>query len=210
MGALANRINGENVNKKQVELYWDAGSTNTYFAYKLLKPVLERTGAELVLHPFNLGYVFRAHNYVLMEEPPAKLENRKRDLMRWAERYKLPFRFPDQFPIKTSRVLRGALTMRRWNLEAAYTEAVLDAYWERNDASIADYAGLRPIVSALDVDPAEFEAISESEEVRQQLADSTNRGLERGVFGVPSIFVGDELFWGKDRMEFVEDELLKA
>lgn len=198
------------MSKKKVELYWDVGSTNTYFAYKLLQPLLARTGAELVLHPFNLGYVFRAHDYVLMEEPEAKLANRKRDLMRWAEKHGLPFRFPDQFPIKTSRVLRGALAMRKWSLEAAYTEAVLDAYWERNDAGIVEYAGLRTIVSALGVDPNEFEKISESTEVRQQLIDSTNRGLERGVFGVPSIFVGDELFWGKDRMEFVEDELRKA
>ncbi|SFR68294.1 2-hydroxychromene-2-carboxylate isomerase [Marinobacter daqiaonensis] len=198
------------MSKKQVELYWDVGSTNTYFAYKLLKPILHQTGAELVLHPFNLGYVFRANNYVLMEEPPAKLANRKRDLMRWAEKYNLPFRFPDVFPIKTSRVLRGALAMRRWNLEAAFTEAVLDAYWECNDASIADFAGLRPIVRSLGVDPAAFEELSESDEIRQQLVDSTNQGLDRGVFGVPSLFVGDELFWGKDRMDFVEEELLRS
>jgi 2-hydroxychromene-2-carboxylate isomerase len=195
---------------KQVELYWDAGSTNTYFAIKLLKPVLERTGAELILHPFNLGHVFRSNNYVLMEEPEAKIANRKRDLQRWAQKYDLPFRFPDEFPIKTSRVLRGALAMRRWNLEAAYTEAVLDAYWERNDATISEYVGLRPIVSALGIDPDEFEAISESPELRQQLIDSTNNGLDRGVFGVPSFFVGKELFWGKDRMEFVENELLRT
>jgi 2-hydroxychromene-2-carboxylate isomerase len=195
---------------KTVELYWDAGSTNTYFALKLLKPLLARADAKLVLHPFNLGHVFRVHNYVLMEEPPAKIANRKRDLQRWAERYDLPFRFPDQFPIKTSRALRGSLAMRRWNLEAAYTEAVLDAYWERNDHSIAEYEGLRPIARSLGVDPDEFEEVSESADVRQQLIDSTNHGLERGVFGVPSIFVGDELFWGKDRMEFVEAELRKG
>lgn len=192
---------------KTVEMYWDIGSTNTYFALKLIKPVLERTNASLVLHPFNLGHVFRSHNYVLMDEPPAKLENRKRDLMRWAEKYSLPFRFPDQFPIKTSRILRGALAMRRWNKEMPYVEAIFSAYWEQNNSSIADYAGLRPIAEKLDVDPDEFVAACESEEVRQQLVDSTNRGIERGVFGVPSIFAGNELFWGKDRMEFVEDEL---
>jgi 2-hydroxychromene-2-carboxylate isomerase len=192
---------------KQVELYWDAGSTNTYFAIKLIKPILERTGATLILHPFNLGHVFRAHNYVLMEEPEAKIANRKRDLERWADKYDLPFRFPDTFPIKTSRALRGAIAMRRWNLEYAFTEAVLDAYWERNDGSIAHYAGLRPIAESLGVDPEEFEAACESDAVTQALIDSTNEGLERGVFGAPSIFVGKELFWGKDRMEFVEDEL---
>jgi len=84
---------------------------------------------------------------------------------------------------------------------------VFSAYWERDDASIADYAGLRPIVNALGVDPVEFEALSESADIRQALIDSTDRGLARGVFGVPSLVVGDEIFWGKDRMEFVEDEL---
>lgn len=192
---------------KTVEMYWDIGSTNTYFALKLIKPVLERNGASLVLHPFNLGHVFRSNNYVLMDEPPAKLENRKRDLMRWAEKYKLAFKIPSKFPIKSSRVMRGALAMRKWNLEMPYIDAVFAAYWEQNDASIAEFAGLRPIVEKLGVDPDEFERVSETDDIRQQLIDSTNRGLIRGVFGVPSTFVGNELFWGKDRMDFVEDEL---
>lgn len=192
---------------KTVEMYWDVGSTNSYFAFKLLRPILERTGAALVLHPYNLGHVFRLHNYVLMEEPPAKIANRKRDLARWAEKHQLPFRFPSRFPIKTSRALRGSLAMRRWNLEQPYVDLVMAAYWERDDASIADYAGLRPIVAALGVDPDAFEAACESEPVRRELIDSTDGGIQRGVFGVPSIFVGEELFWGKDRMEFVEDEL---
>ena len=194
---------------KTVEMYWEIGSTNNYFALHLIKPVLKRTGVRLVFHPFNLGYVFRTHNYVLMDEPAIKIANRKRDLERWAEKYDLPFRIPDEFPIKTSRALRGSLTMRRFGLEAEYIEALFAAYWERNDASIQHYAGLAPIVSGLGVDPDEFERLSESPEIRQELADSTNRGLERGVFGVPSMFVGDELFWGKDRLDFVEDELTR-
>ncbi len=194
---------------KKIEMYWEIGSTNTYFALKLLPEVLARTGAGLVLHPFNLGYVFRANNYVLMDEPEAKIRNRKRDLERWAERYDLPFKFPTRFPIKTSRALRGALAMRRHGLEMPFIEAIFTAYWENDDASVADYAGLRPIAAALGVDGDDFEALSESEEVRQELIDSTNRGMERGVFGVPSFFVGDELFWGKDRFEFIKDELKK-
>ena len=195
--------------EKIVEMYWDTASTNTYFALKLIEPVLARSGTRLVLHPFNLGYVFRRHNYVLMDEPPAKLSNRYRDLTRWAEKYALPFRMPDVFPIKTSVSLRGAIAMRRWDLEKPYIDALFAAYWEHNDASIADYAGLRPLVEHLGVDADEFESHCESDEVRQALIDSTNQGLARGVFGVPSLFVGEELFWGKDRMDFVEDELMK-
>lgn len=195
---------------KNVEMYWDVSSTNTYFAFHLIKPILERTGAKLIIHPFNLGYVFRANNYVLMDEPAIKIENRKQDLARWATKYNLPFRFPSKFPIKTSRALRGSLAMRKFDLEMPYIEAILSAYWEQDDASVQDYLGLRQIVTELGVDPDEFEILSESTEIREQLADSTNTGMKRGVFGVPSMFVGDELFWGKDRMEFVENELLRS
>ncbi|MFA7666914.1 MAG: 2-hydroxychromene-2-carboxylate isomerase [Burkholderiaceae bacterium] len=194
---------------RTVELYWEPGSTNSYFALRLIHPILARTGARLALHPFNLGHVFRLHGYTLMDEPPAKIANRKRDLQRWAERHALPFRFPGRFPIKTSRALRGSLAMRRWHLELPFVDAVMTAYWERDDASIADYAGLRPIAAALGVDPAEFEALSESDEIRAELIESTDRGLARGVFGAPSFIVGEELFWGKDRLDFVEEALLR-
>jgi len=195
---------------KTIELYWDIGSTNTYFALKLIDPIARAHGAELVLQPFNLGYVFRRHNYVLMEEPSAKINNRKRDLDRWAQKYGLAFRFPDIFPIKTSRALRGAIAMRRWGLEHAYVDEIFRRYWEANDASIADYAGLRAVASGLDVDADAFEAASESPEVREALAQATDGGLARGVFGAPSFVVNGELFWGKDRMDFIEDELERA
>lgn len=191
----------------RIEMYWDVGSTNTYFALKLVKPLLARYDAELVLHPFNLGYVFRNNNYELMKEPKAKLRNRKRDLMRWAEKYGLPFQMPREFPIKSSRALRGSLAMRRHGKELEFVELVMSRYWERGDAGIAEYAGLRPLARELGVEPDEFERLAASDEIGAELARSTDLGIERGVFGVPMIIVGEELFWGKDRMEFVEDEL---
>ena len=190
-----------------VELYWDVGSTNAYFALKLLKPILARHKAELVLHPFNLGHVFRGNNYELMKEPPAKLRHRRVDLMRWAKKLDLPFQIPRQFPIKSSRVLRGSLVMRAKRLEYEFVQEVMDAYWERGDASIAEYAGMQSIVRGLGVDPAWFEATCESTAITAELARSTDTGIARGVFGVPSMFVGEEMFWGKDRMEHLEDEL---
>ena len=75
---------------KTVDFYWDIGSTNTYFAYHLVQPIIEETGAEIRYIPFNLGYVFRHHNYVLNEEPRAKLVNRGIDLRRWAKKHNLP------------------------------------------------------------------------------------------------------------------------
>ena len=194
---------------KTVEFYWDLGSTNSYFALHLIKPVAERHGARIVPHPFNLGYVFRKHNYVLMHEPKAKIANRIVDLHRWAHRHQLPFRMPSKFPIKTSPALRGALAMRRFGKEWAYLETIFTAYWERDDASVAELPGLRPVASALGVEPERFLALTESAEVRQELVAETDAGLARGVFGAPTFVVGDEIFWGKDRMDFVDQELAR-
>lgn len=192
---------------KTIEFYWDLGSTNSYFALHLIKPVAARHGATLVPRPFNLGHVFRKQSYVLMEEPKVKLRARKIDLMRWAKRYDLPFRMPTKFPMKTSPALRGALAMRRFGKEWAFMEAIFAAYWERNDASVGEVEGLKPIAAALGVDVEAFVRLVESDDIRDALAAETDQGLARGVFGAPTFFVGDEMFWGKDRMEFIDDEL---
>lgn len=195
---------------RTIEFHWDLGSTNSYFALHLIKPVAARHGARVVPHPFNLGYVFRHHNYVLMDEPKAKIANRIVDLHRWAKRHKLPFRMPSKFPIKTSPALRGALAMRRFGKEWDYLEAIFAAYWERDDASVAGLEGLRPVAAALGVDPDRFLALTESPEVRQELIAETDAALARGVFGAPTFVVGDEIFWGKDRMDFIDEELARA
>jgi 2-hydroxychromene-2-carboxylate isomerase len=194
---------------RAIEFHWDLGSTNSYFALHLIKPVAARHSARIVPHPFNLGYVFRKHHYVLMDEPRAKIANRIADLQRWARRYKLPFKMPGKFPIKTSPALRGALAMRRFGKEWAFMEAIFAAYWERDDASVAELEGLRPVAETLGVDPERFLALCESAEVRQELIAETDAALARGVFGAPSFVVGDEIFWGKDRMDFVDEELAR-
>ena len=192
---------------KTIDFHWDLGSTNSYFALHLVKPLARKHGASIVPHPFNLGYVFRKQNYVLMEEPKAKLRNRKIDLMRWARRYDLPFRMPTKFPMKTSPALRGALAMRRFGKEWAFMEEIFAAYWERDDASVGEIAGLRPVAAKLGVDAKRFVDLAESAEIRSELASETDRALARGVFGAPTFFVGEQMFWGKDRMELIDEEL---
>ena len=144
----------------QIRFYWDIGSTNTYFAFHLLRPLAARYQATIEYVPFNLGYVFRHHNYALTDEPRAKMANRKADLMRWAKKYKLPFNVPSEFPIKTSRALRGALAMRQSGLEEAYMEKLFSAYWEDNDASIQDYPALTKIAESLGADGQAFSELA--------------------------------------------------
>lgn len=191
----------------QIDFYWDIGSTNTYFAFHLLRPIAERRQAAICYQPFNLGYVFRHHHYALTDEPRAKLSNRRRDLERWAAFHDLPFRMPDVFPIKTSRALRGSLVARRHGLEDAYLDAIFRAYWEDNDASIADYDGLRRVAAAIGISPDHFEVECESEAIRAELIEVTRQGLDAGVFGAPTFVIDGEIYWGKDRFEFVDAHL---
>jgi len=191
----------------KLDFFWDVGSTNSYFALKLLKPLAAKHGVEIVYRPLNLGYVFRHHNYVLMEEPKAKIDNRITDLMRWARKYDLPFKVPSVFPIKTSRALRGSIAMRDWGREADYVDAIMNAYWEDGDFRIGEYSSLRPIAARLGVDEDAFEAKAEGDAVQTAIIAETEAALAEGVFGAPVIRVEDQLYWGKDRMEFVETHL---
>ena len=168
-----------------------------------------RHGATIAPHPFNLGYVFRKHNYVLMDEPKAKIANCIIDLHRWAKRHDLPFWMPTRFPIKTSSALRGALAMRRFGKEWQYLEEIFAACWERDDASVAELAGLRRVAGKLGIGADRFLVLADSAEVRQELIAETDAALARGVFGAPTFVVGDEIFWGKDRMEFIDEELAR-
>ena len=193
--------------KLNIDFYWDLGSTNTYFALKLLPPIAQQYAADIVWHPFNLGHVFRSNRYELMKEPKDKLNHRLVDLNRWAKKYNLPFKRPTKFPIKTARALRGALAMREKGLEEQFINAIFTQYWELDNGEIGEYSELRKVAENLGVDPDEFEARSESELIRQQLIDSTENAKKRGVFGAPTMIVNDELYWGKDRMVFLVDQL---
>ncbi|MDG1112507.1 MAG: DsbA family protein [Pseudomonadales bacterium] len=190
-----------------IEFHWDPGSTNTYFAWHLLKPIARNYGARIRPHCFNLGYVFRQNRYALSDEPIAKMRNRKRDLMRWAAHYERPFRIPDRFPIKTSRILRAAVAMRAWNQEAAFMDAVMTQYWEQNNDSIAEDDGLVALAQQLSIPETSFRAALTADETGQTVVNETQSGLDSGVFGAPTIVIEDEIYWGKDRMEFIARHL---
>ena len=97
--------------------------------------------------------------------------------------------------------------MRDWDLELAFIDAIFTEYWELDNGQIGEYSELRKIAASLDIDPDEFEAVSESNRVRKLLIESTDTARARGVFGAPTMIINGELYWGKDRMDFIEDQL---
>ena len=101
------------------------------------------------------------------------------------------------------------MAARELGAETPYIDAIFARYWERNDASITEVDGLQDVAREIGLDPDEFVSLCDGPTIRQALIHATQTALDRGVFGAPSFYIGDELFWGKDRMEFIADELAR-
>ena len=193
---------------QSLELYFDFSSTNAYFAAFLAPEMCRRIGADLIWKPYHLGTVFRARDHsVLRDHGDEKLDYLWRDHQRWSKKTGLAFNFPSTFPIKTSLALRGSLVLRAVGKETDYIQAVMRAYWV-DDLNIADAVVLEKI--ALGMGAEDFLSQANSSAIREQLKETTAEGVARGAFGAPMLYVGDEMFWGKDRMDFVEEALLAS
>jgi 2-hydroxychromene-2-carboxylate isomerase len=196
---------------RSVDFYFDFSSTNSYFAAFMLPEICARNDARLNWMPTHFAALFRGTGFDVMAMSPRKARYLWRDHARYAELTGLPFKRPSRFPIKTSTALRAALAAgasesddeSRERAKGAIVQAIMRAYWER-DKDIADPAVLAAIATRAGFDGARLISAADSAPVRKNLAAITDRAIARGVFGAPTFFVGDEMFWGKDRLDFVE------
>jgi 2-hydroxychromene-2-carboxylate isomerase len=199
---------------RQVDFYYDFSSTNSYFAVFMLPEIAARTGAGIRWLPIHSAALFRGTGFDVMAMTPRKARYLWRDHARYAELTGLPFRKPTRFPIKTALALRCVLAARRLGAQAgegqtavqSFSQAVFRAYWER-DEDIADAAVLRALAPTR---ADQMLRLADSAEVRDELRAITAEAAQRGVFGVPAFFVEGEMFWGKDRLDFVERWLARG
>jgi len=189
---------------KQVEFFFDVGSPAAYLAYTQLPRIAREAGAQIVWKPMLLGGVFKATGNASPVTVPAKGKWMMGDLARYAKQYGVSFDTPPGFPINTLPLMRGAVgvQMRAPEKFAAYVDAVFRAMFGaprdmREPATIAE------VVSEAGLDPKQFEALIGDPEVKQRLIAITEEAVSRGAFGAPTYFVGNEMFFGQDRLEFV-------
>lgn len=189
-----------------LEFYYDYGSPTTYLAWVQLPALLARTGATLVRKPILLGGVFKATGNASPVMVPAKGKYMMRDLSRFAARHGAPMRMNPHFPVNTLPLMRGAIWADREGLLDAYDAAMFRALWEQAE-NMGDPETIARVVAAAGLDPAAFAAAIETQEVKQALVAQTEEAISRGAFGAPTFFVGDELYFGQDRLDFVEAAL---
>ncbi len=193
---------------KTLEFFFDFGSPTTYLAHTQLPQLQRDTGADIVYRPMLLGGVFKATGNSSPVTVPAKGRWMGADMARFAQRYGVPFSFNPHFPINTLSLMRGAvgLQLRQPERFHAYVDAVFKALWVE-PRNLGEPAEVAAVVSALGISPEAFMALVGDPEVKAALVANTEEAVTRGVFGAPSFFVGSDLFFGQDRLDFVRNAL---
>ena len=190
-----------------LEFFYDFTSPYTYLASTQVEAVAARAGAAVRWRPFLLGGVFKATGNRAPLETPAKGRHMLVDLQRWAHRLGVPLRFPGTFPIPTVLALRCALAAEAQGKLVPFSKAVFQAAWV-DEQDIASPEVLAGLADDLDLDGAALVAAAPG--YKEALVRNTAEAVERGAFGAPTFFVGEELFVGNDRLDFVEAALKAA
>jgi 2-hydroxychromene-2-carboxylate isomerase len=194
---------------RRLEFVFDFGSPNAYLAYRALPPLLARTGAELSIVPCLLGGIFKATGNrapsVAFADIKGKMDYEMLEIRRFAARHGLTkFRLNPHFPINTLMLMRGLVAAQGRGEGAAFIEMGLAGMWE-DGLKLDDKQVLAGAIDAAGLDSASLLAAAESGPIKQKLADNTAAAVGRGVFGVPTFFVGEEMFFGKERLGQVEE-----
>lgn len=191
---------------KNVEFFYDFGSPASYLAYTQLPKIAEKTGAEITYRPFLLGGVFKATGNSPPMTVPAKGTWLMKDLERYAKRYEVPLVFNPYFPINTIQLMRGAIWARENNFLLPYQDAMFKAVWgEARDMN--DLEETVKVLESINIDPGQFKEATADQNIKDKLRADTDEAVSRGAFGAPTLFVGDDMFWGQDRLDFVEEAL---
>ena len=194
--------------KPKLDFYYDFGSPNAYFAWKALQGVSERTGLEVVMHPVLIGGIFKSTGnqppWQAFGNVPNKMKYMQLEIQRFIKDHNLTaFKFNSAFPVNTLLAMRGAIASQKAGLHDAYYPAVFKAIWEE-DKNISQPDILADVLTQAGLDGTALIEATESPEVKQGLMDATQACVDRGAFGLPTFFLGDDIYFGKDRVGHIE------
>jgi len=193
------------------QFLFDFGSPNAYLAHRVIPAIEARTGARFVYVPVLLGGIFKATGNRSPGEAYAgvrgKLAYEGLETRRFVARHGLDrYRPNPHFPVNTLTIMRGAVAAQRLEVFVPYVEAVFAAMWE-DGRKMDDLGVIAEVLAATRLPADRLLALTQDQSVKDQLIANTNAAVERGVFGAPSFFVGEEMFFGKDRLRDVEEAI---
>lgn len=196
-----------------IEFFFDCSSPWTYLAFDRIQPMAAEIGVPVSWRPILVGGVFNAVNpsvYAARDNPvPAKQRYMFKDLADWARLAGLTIRMPPSvFPVNSVKVMRGCLWLLPQSRMLPFARAAFAAYWS-GDRDIADDAVLRDLCEQCGLDPAAFLAGIADPDIKHQLKANTEELVRRGGFGSPTMFIGDDMYFGNDRLSLVRAAALR-
>jgi 2-hydroxychromene-2-carboxylate isomerase len=194
-----------------VEFHFDFGSPNAYLAHRVIPAIEQRTGRSFAYVPILLGGVFKLTGnvapMVAFKDIPSKLAYQRHEMRRFIARHGLTaFRMNPHFPVNTVQIMRGAVAAQIDGVAPRYVEAVFRAMWE-DGLKMDDAAVIRGVLDQAGLDGARLIQRMADQDVKDALIANTDASVKRGTFGAPMFFVGAEMFFGKDSLRDVEDEI---
>jgi 2-hydroxychromene-2-carboxylate isomerase len=197
-----------------VEFHFDFGSPNAYLSHLVIPGIEQRTGAHFEYVPVLLGGVFKLTNNRSPRESLAGIKNKPEYQMletaRFIKRHGITRFMPNPyFPVNTLVLMRGAIAARRLGVFEQYVDEVYRHMWAE-PKKMDDTAVLRAALIESHLDAERLLELAQTTEVKNELLENTRRSVERGTFGSPTFFVGDEIFFGKDRLRDVEETVGSA
>jgi 2-hydroxychromene-2-carboxylate isomerase len=195
------------------EFLFDFGGPNSYLAHKTLPDICARTGAQAVYVPILLGGLFKLTNnqapLMRYADTPAKRDYEMLEFDRFVKAHALPFKMNPHFPINSLHLMRGAIAAQHLDCFMPYVDAIMAAMWE-DRADMRNPSVVRDIIDKAGIDSKALLALAEDAAVKAELVANTEAAAKRGAFGVPTFFVRDDMFWGKERLGQVEAALTKS
>lgn len=197
-----------------IECFFDCSSPWTYLGFHNLQTLSRELAVPVRWRPILVGGVFNAVNpsvYASREQPvPAKQAYMLKDLRDWAHEADLHIVMPPRiFPVNSVQAMRACVWLESQGRMEPFARAVFEAYWSREE-DIADPAVLDHLALACDIDPDALRAGIASPGVRQQLRANTDELIRRGGFGSPTFFVGEDMYFGNDRLTLVRAAVLRS
>ena len=189
---------------KNIEFYFDFGSPTAYLAFTQLQLIAEKNKINLEYYPILLGGVFKATGNNPPASVPAKGKYMMVDLQRFADKYKVPYKRNPYFPVNTLSLMRGAVSYQEDGDFLKYVNVMFKNMWIE-PKNLNDDEVLKKVLIDNNFDADDFIKRISDQNTKNKLISNTENAVKKGAFGAPTIFVGDEMFFGQDRMEFIEN-----
>ena len=193
-------------NSKFVDFYFDVGSPAAYLAWTQMPKLIEETGATINYKPMYISGVFKLTGNDTPITVPAKGKWIFQDFARWAKRYDVPLVVNSKFPVNSLYMMRGIIAYKDDKQFMDLTDAMFDAMWVSNK-DVTNPEVMAEIASSVNIDINQFAKKLQTIDTKQILIDATQEAVDRGAFGAPTFFVGEEMHFGQDRFEFISEAL---